>query len=82
MPVSSAPITVLERGWASHEEVEALPAALLAWAERPDAYLAALKPGGLGWKPREEREAVWPHHDYADRLVDKLGALHADREGR
>jgi hypothetical protein len=23
----------------------------LAWAERPDAYLAALKPGGLGWKP-------------------------------
>ena len=44
---------VLEQGWASREEVEALPAALLAWAERPDAYLAALKPGGLGWKPRE-----------------------------
>ena len=44
---------VLEQGWASREEVEAWPAALLAWAERPDAYLAALKPGGLGWKPRE-----------------------------
>ena len=44
---------VLEQGWASREEVEALPAALLAWAERPHAYLAALKPGGLGWKPRE-----------------------------
>jgi hypothetical protein len=44
---------VLEQEWASREEVEALPAALLAWAERPDAYLAALKLGGLGWKPRE-----------------------------
>jgi hypothetical protein len=30
---------VLAQGWASREEVEALP--------------AALKPSGLGWKPRE-----------------------------
>jgi hypothetical protein len=44
---------VLEQGWASRAEVEALPAKLLAWGELPDAYVAVLKPGALGWKPRE-----------------------------
>jgi hypothetical protein len=44
---------VLEQGWANQAEVEALPAALLAWGELPDSYMAVLKPGGLGWKPRE-----------------------------
>ena len=44
---------VLEQGWASSAEVEALPAELLAWGELPDAYVAVLKPGALGWKPRE-----------------------------
>jgi hypothetical protein len=32
---------VPEQGWASREEAEALPAALVAWAERSDACLAA-----------------------------------------
>jgi hypothetical protein len=31
---------VREQGWAGREEVEAVPAALSAWAERPDADLA------------------------------------------
>lgn len=41
--------TVLSQGWASQAELDELPAALHAWAERPDAFGAALKCGALGW---------------------------------
>lgn len=45
--------TVLSQGWASQAELDALPAALVAWGERPDAFGAALKPGALGWTAGE-----------------------------
>jgi ubiquinone/menaquinone biosynthesis C-methylase UbiE len=41
--------TALGQGWAGQAELDELPAALLAWGERPDAFLAALKCGALGW---------------------------------
>ena len=41
--------TVLGQGWADQAELDALPAALLAWGERPDACVAVLKGGALGW---------------------------------
>jgi SAM-dependent methyltransferase len=41
--------TVLSQGWANQAELAALPAALHDWGERPDAFVAILKCGALGW---------------------------------
>jgi SAM-dependent methyltransferase len=41
--------TALAQGWATQGELDALPAGLLAWGERPDAFVGLLKCGGLGW---------------------------------
>ena len=41
--------TVLSQGWADQVEMDALPDEILAWGERPDAYMAPLKCGALGW---------------------------------
>jgi SAM-dependent methyltransferase len=40
---------VLNQGWATQAELDELPAKLLAWGERPDAFLGVLKCGALGW---------------------------------
>jgi ubiquinone/menaquinone biosynthesis C-methylase UbiE len=40
---------VVARGWASPDELQALPAELQAWGERPDAFAAALYCAALGW---------------------------------
>jgi ubiquinone/menaquinone biosynthesis C-methylase UbiE len=32
-------------------DVYALPSEMSAWAERPDAFLSAMKCGALGWAP-------------------------------
>jgi ubiquinone/menaquinone biosynthesis C-methylase UbiE len=45
--------TVVREGWISQPELDALPAALLAWGERPDGYLSMLKCGGIGWVPSD-----------------------------
>jgi ubiquinone/menaquinone biosynthesis C-methylase UbiE len=50
--------TVLERGWASGPELEALPGEMLAWGERADAFWASLKCGALGWTPEELGRAM------------------------
>jgi SAM-dependent methyltransferase len=49
--LTSAPFrqTVLDQGWATPAELDALPAALLNWGQRPDAFAAVLKCGALGW---------------------------------
>jgi hypothetical protein len=39
----------LNQGWATPAELAALPAELLTWGERPDAFLGVLKCGALGW---------------------------------
>jgi ubiquinone/menaquinone biosynthesis C-methylase UbiE len=44
---------VVARGWASPDELQALPAELQAWGERPDAFAAALYCAALGWVDRE-----------------------------
>ena len=41
--------TVLSQGWADQAEMAALPGELLLWGERPDAYVALMKCGALGW---------------------------------
>jgi ubiquinone/menaquinone biosynthesis C-methylase UbiE len=41
--------TVLDEGWADQAEMAALPDELLRWGDRPDAYMAVLKCGVLGW---------------------------------
>jgi SAM-dependent methyltransferase len=43
--------TVLTQGWATQAELDALPSEMSAWAERPDAFLNAMKCGALGWAP-------------------------------
>jgi hypothetical protein len=52
--VSSAEFcqTAVEQGWATGEELAVLRAALINWAERPDAYTDVLKCGALGWVSR------------------------------
>jgi hypothetical protein len=40
---------VLDQEWATMAELDDLPAKLLAWGERPDAFLGVLKCGALGW---------------------------------
>jgi len=41
--------TVVSQGWLTQAEMDALPDQLLAWGERPDAYIALMKCGALGW---------------------------------
>ena len=41
--------TVLSQGWMDQADIAALPNELLLWGERPDAYVAVLKCGALGW---------------------------------
>jgi SAM-dependent methyltransferase len=41
--------TVLDQGLADRAELAALPDELLLWGERPDAYVALMKCGALGW---------------------------------
>jgi SAM-dependent methyltransferase len=43
--------TVIDQGWATRGEVDAMDAALSAWAEQPDTFLAYLRCSGLGWVP-------------------------------
>jgi SAM-dependent methyltransferase len=45
--------TVVREGWISQSELDALPAALLVWGERPDGYVSMLKCGALGWVPSD-----------------------------
>jgi len=45
--------TVLSQGWADQAEMAAIPDDLLLWGERPDAYVALMKCGALGWVPSE-----------------------------
>jgi hypothetical protein len=40
---------VVARGWATPDEIQALPAQLQAWGEQPDAYAVALSCAALGW---------------------------------
>jgi hypothetical protein len=35
--------TVVREGWITHADLEALPAALLAWRERPGGYISMRK---------------------------------------
>ncbi len=48
--------TVLDQGWADQADIAALPDELLLWGERPDAFVATLKCGALGW----QTAARWP----------------------
>jgi ubiquinone/menaquinone biosynthesis C-methylase UbiE len=41
--------SMLDQGWATQSELDELNSGLLAWGERPDAFLAVLKCGALGW---------------------------------
>jgi hypothetical protein len=41
--------TVLGQAWVTEAELKALPPALHAWAERPDAFIGVLKCGALAW---------------------------------
>jgi SAM-dependent methyltransferase len=41
--------TVLQRGWATPAELEAMPVELQRWAERPDGYHALLLCAAIGW---------------------------------
>jgi len=52
--VSSAEFsqTAVEQGWATQEEMADLPQGLVMWGERPDAFMAVLKCGALGWTSR------------------------------
>jgi hypothetical protein len=45
--------TVVREGWISQSDLDALPAALLVWGERPDGYVSMLKCGALGWVPSD-----------------------------
>ena len=40
---------VVRESWATEAEIDAMIAALDAWAERPDAFAAWLYCGALGW---------------------------------
>jgi ubiquinone/menaquinone biosynthesis C-methylase UbiE len=40
---------VVERGWVTLDELQALPAQLQAWGDRPDAFAGALNCAALGW---------------------------------
>jgi hypothetical protein len=40
---------ILEEGWASREELDAVVAAFDAWGDRPDAFATWLYCGALGW---------------------------------
>jgi SAM-dependent methyltransferase len=46
--------TVLSQGWATKAELDTLPSEMSAWAERPDAFMSALKCGALGWAAEAE----------------------------
>ena len=41
--------TVVGQGWSDEAEMAALPDDVLRWGERPDAFLAVMKCGALGW---------------------------------
>lgn len=41
---------ILSEGWATREQLDAMLAAFPEWAERPDAFVAWLYCGALGWK--------------------------------
>jgi hypothetical protein len=41
---------IVGEGWATREELDAMLAAFPEWAERPDAFVAWLYCGALGWK--------------------------------
>lgn len=40
---------IVEQGWATRDELDAMIAGLLAWADRPDAFVSWLYCGALGW---------------------------------
>jgi hypothetical protein len=44
--------TAVEQGWATQQEMADLPHSLREWGERPDAFMAVLKCGALGWVGR------------------------------
>ena len=46
---------VIGRGWVSREALDAMIAAVHAWGEQPDAFLAFLACAAVGW--RESRDA-------------------------
>lgn len=41
--------TVVDQGWASRSQLQELVAALRAWGERPDAFLALMYCAAVGW---------------------------------
>ena len=43
--------TVIEQGWATREEIQAIYAALQAWADQPDTFFGWVVCSGLGWVP-------------------------------
>jgi ubiquinone/menaquinone biosynthesis C-methylase UbiE len=44
--------TVVGQGWADQAEMAALPDEVLRWGEHPDAFMAVMKCGALGWVNR------------------------------
>ena len=40
---------VLAEGWADRARLDAMAAAILAWGDRSDAFLATLAPAAVGW---------------------------------
>jgi SAM-dependent methyltransferase len=43
--------TVIEQGWATHEEIQSIYAALQEWADQPDTFFGWVVCSGLGWVP-------------------------------
>jgi ubiquinone/menaquinone biosynthesis C-methylase UbiE len=45
--------TVLDRGWADRESLDAVVGAVRAWGDDPDAYRAVLCPAAIGWVAKD-----------------------------